>query len=216
MPGGDSSSSQCWGMEEDEVVFLKQVTLCPDSPLCREAGANLWVPQLSCPRWGQVSSQLWRCPKSKVICLKIKIKKNKIGIRHLWEARRGMTRAGVPGCQSHAWILPLRVHAGLGIPGATQTYCQSLSQSGGAAGQFLANGHPILVLHPGPSRALCHGQHSQSVPLPDSLQLWASASPAPPGAFQRQPGAVPAACSSPCPSPACSQPASVPGLGAAL
>lgn len=121
-----------------------------------------------------------------------------------------MTRAGVPGCQSHAWILPLRVHAGLGIPGATQTYCQSLSQSGGAAGQFLANGHPILVLHPGLSRALCPGQHSQSVPLPDSLQLWASTSPAPPGAFQRQPRAAPAACSSPPAPPAhlsCLQPA---------
>lgn len=78
MLGGDSSSSQRWGMEEDEVVFLKQVTPCPISSLRREAGADLsfWVPQLSCPRLRQVSSEVQRCPKSKVICLKTKFKKN--------------------------------------------------------------------------------------------------------------------------------------------
>lgn len=41
MLGGDSSSSQWWGVEEDEVVFLKQVALCPISPPCQEAGADL-------------------------------------------------------------------------------------------------------------------------------------------------------------------------------
>lgn len=121
MLGGDSSSSQQWGMEEDEAVFLKQVTPCPISSLRQEAGADLsfWVPQLSCPRSRQVSSKVRRCPKSKVIFLKIKWKK--IGERHFWEARRGMTWAGVLGCQSQAWILPLWLHAGLGVLGDTQT-----------------------------------------------------------------------------------------------
>lgn len=51
MLGGDSSSSQQWGMEEDEVVFLKQVTPCPISSLHREAesvvlGASAHLPQI--------------------------------------------------------------------------------------------------------------------------------------------------------------------------
>lgn len=51
MLGGDSSSSQQWGMEEDEVVFLKQLTPCPISSLHREAesvvlGASAHLPQI--------------------------------------------------------------------------------------------------------------------------------------------------------------------------
>lgn len=72
--------------------------------------------------------------QNQVICLKNEYKKT-IGIRHLWEARRGMTWAGAvaePGLC--VWILLLLVPAGLGILGTAGTWCQS--QSGSAASQF--------------------------------------------------------------------------------
>lgn len=55
MLGGDSSSSQWWGMEEDEGVSLKEVTLCPISlrGKCRFVllGASAQLPQMEtkCP-----------------------------------------------------------------------------------------------------------------------------------------------------------------------
>lgn len=87
-------------MEEDEVVFLEQVTLCPVSPLRRGrsrsvlAGASAQLPQV-----GTGVFPATEASKLKSDLFKNKTeKKKKIGVRRLWEARRGMTWAGVPGC----------------------------------------------------------------------------------------------------------------------